>query len=188
MSYIIDGYNLLHAMGVLTGRVGPQGLEKARRRLLGLLGAVVGSGRGDVTVVFDAAAAPAGAPGEHRYLDIRVCFSAQHQEADDLIEELIRRHSSPRQLAVVSDDHRLQQAAQSRQCRVLGCGEFLDELHKRRASRRPKPNLEPEKSSSLSEHETDQWLAEFKDLEHDPDFQELKRMYDFGEEGEVNDL
>ena len=33
--YLIDGYNLLHAMGVLQGRVGPLGLEKARLRLLG---------------------------------------------------------------------------------------------------------------------------------------------------------
>ncbi len=26
MHYLIDGYNLLHAMGALTGRVGPNGL------------------------------------------------------------------------------------------------------------------------------------------------------------------
>ena len=35
MHYLIDGYNLLYAMGVIHGRLGPAGLEKARLRLLG---------------------------------------------------------------------------------------------------------------------------------------------------------
>ena len=51
MPYLIDGYNLLHAMGVLRGKVGPQGLEKARLRLLGLLRGVYGKDAGAVTVV-----------------------------------------------------------------------------------------------------------------------------------------
>ena len=55
MLYLIDGYNLLHAMGVLRGRVGPTGLEKARRRLLGLLHGSYGDESCRVTVVFDAA-------------------------------------------------------------------------------------------------------------------------------------
>jgi len=37
VAYLIDGFNLLHGIGVLRARVGPQGLEKARLRLLGLL-------------------------------------------------------------------------------------------------------------------------------------------------------
>ena len=32
MRYLIDGYNLLFALGLLTKQVGPDGVEPARRR------------------------------------------------------------------------------------------------------------------------------------------------------------
>ena len=50
--YLIDGYNLLHAMGILHGRTGPTGLEKARLGLLGLLKGAYGDEASAVTVVF----------------------------------------------------------------------------------------------------------------------------------------
>ena len=59
-TYVIDGYNLLHAMGLLGGRAGPHGLEKARGQLVGLLRGGFGGQAGAVTVVFDAANAHAG--------------------------------------------------------------------------------------------------------------------------------
>ena len=37
MRYVIDGYNLLYAMGLVHARMGPHGLEKARLALLGRL-------------------------------------------------------------------------------------------------------------------------------------------------------
>lgn len=42
-------------------------------------------------------------------IDVR--FAVNHDEADDLIEELIELHSSPKRLTVVSSDRRLQTAA-----------------------------------------------------------------------------
>src|SRR5262245_66096936 len=103
MFYLIDGYNLLHAMGVLRGRVGPQGLEKARGRLLGLLHGAFGDESNHVTVVFDAAKAPPGVDEGQDYHGIQVRFAVGEFEADDVIEELIRRASAPKQLSVVSD-------------------------------------------------------------------------------------
>src|SRR5216683_3684936 len=101
VAYLIDGYNLLHAMGVLRGRVGPQGLEKARLRLLGLLQGALGKDAGQATIVFDAAGAPAGTADEQDYQGIHVRFAVHHEQADDLIEALIRQTSAPKQLAVV---------------------------------------------------------------------------------------
>src|SRR4051794_6738903 len=109
--YLIDGYNLLHGLGLISRRAGPKGLEKARARLLEYLGEVCGGKDVGVTVVFDAAGARPGVAAEHDYFGIRVVFAVGHDEADDLIELLIERESSPRSLTVVSDDHRLQQAA-----------------------------------------------------------------------------
>src|SRR4051794_15010603 len=117
-TYVIDGYNLLHAMGALGGKAGPHGLEKARGRLLGMLHGAMGEESSAVTVVFDAAHAPPGSARDQDAHGIHVKFATGKQEADDVIEQLIRQSSSPKTLHVVSDDHRLHQAAKRRGCAI----------------------------------------------------------------------
>jgi hypothetical protein len=175
MHFLIDGYNLLHAMGVMPGRLGPSGLERARLRLLGLLrGAYGPEEAARVTVIFDALGAPPGATEVKDYKGIQVRFAVRQQEADDLIEFLIGRDSAPKQLSVVSDDHRIQQAAHRRRCVVLGCGDYLDWLDRHRRRRRPKPQA-PGKPEGVTAAEAQRWLHEFADLEEDP---ELKELFD----------
>jgi predicted RNA-binding protein with PIN domain len=173
MSYLIDGYNLLYAMGLLRGRAGPTGLHKARLGLLGFLSGSYGEEASAVTVVFDAANAPPDVPEEQDYRGIHVCFAVREQQADDLIEELIRHDSAPRRLMVVSDDRRLQQAAQRRHCTVLGCAEYLELLERRRHERRqPKPDAAA-KPKRMSREEQEHWLRAFAELQDDPSLREL---------------
>jgi predicted RNA-binding protein with PIN domain len=181
MLYLIDGYNLLHAMGVLGRRAGPDGLEKARLRLLGFVRAAHADGSAAVTVVFDAAHGPAGAPHEQEYQGIHVVFANGPEQADDLIERLIQRASAPKNLAVVSDDRRIQQAARRRRCPVLGCMEYLDDLHRRRLRGRASTDR-PTKPEGVSREETQHWLNEFGDLEHDPDWKALIEPPEFFQE------
>ena len=181
MLYLIDGYNLLHAMGVLCGRVGPAGLEKARRSLLGLLHGSYGDESCQVTVVFDAAKAPRGAAAELDYQGIHVSFAVHEQEADDLIEALIKKTSAPRNLTVVSDDHRIRDAARRRHCLPMGCGEYLDWLEQHRKQRRQPPAAEAGKPQGVSRAETQHWLHEFADLAADPDMKELFDPFGFEE-------
>jgi predicted RNA-binding protein with PIN domain len=180
MHHLIDGYNLLHAMGVMHARLGPAGLEKARLRLLGLLcGAFTPQEAANVTVVFDAARAPPGLSAAREYNGIHVRFAVREAEADDLIEFLIGHDSAPKQLSVVSDDHRIQQAARRRHCVALGCGAYLDWLDRHRRERqqlRPDTSAKP---ARLSEAETHQWLREFADLQNDPDLKEAFEFYNF---------
>jgi predicted RNA-binding protein with PIN domain len=180
VAYLIDGYNLLHAIGVLGGRVGPQGLEKARLRLLGLLQGALGKDSSQATIVFDAASAPAGAAEEQEYQGIHVRFAVHHEEADDLIEALIRQHSVPKQLIVVSDDRRIQAAARRRHCPVLGCLDFLEELERTRRRRHVHSGREPEKRES-SQQDIDHWLRAFADLDNEPEMNELFGPFDFGQ-------
>lgn len=179
MRYLIDGYNLLHAIGLLRGRAGPHGLEKAR---LALLSRLCGGHAGDavaVTVVFDASGAPPGAAAEDDYHGIHIYY-ALDSSADDLIETLIQRDAAPRQLTIVSDDHRLQQAGRRRRCPVLGCLDYLEEL----ARRRPRKPLAPPaavKPEGVSGEEVRHWLREFADLANDPKWREALNP-DFREE------
>jgi uncharacterized protein len=172
-TYVIDGYNLLHAMGILGSRVGPGGLEKARSRLLGLLAGTFEAKSAAITVVFDAARALPGGTPEIEVRGLHVVFAVGEQEADDVIERLIRQASAPKSLHVVSDDRRVQRAARRRHGVALGCEQFLQRLDKMRRRQAPAPPSD--KQEGLSEEETRSWLQEFGDVERDP---ALKRAFE----------
>jgi predicted RNA-binding protein with PIN domain len=178
-TYVIDGYNLLHAMGLLSGRAGPGVLETARTRLASLVAGAFGSDAATVTVVFDAAKAVAVDNPEQHLRGVHVLFAVGKQEADDVIERLIRQSSAPKSLHVVSNDHRIQRAARRRHCVALGCEDFLRALEKMRAARRQAPGEPPEKQEGLSDAEKQLWLAEFGDLEKDPTLKKAFEKYDF---------
>jgi predicted RNA-binding protein with PIN domain len=181
MLYLIDGYNLLHAMGVARRRMGKDGLERARQNLLGLLHGSFGDESGNVTVIFDAARPPPGVPAELDYRGIHVRFAIGMAAADDLIELLIRKASVPRHLTVVSDDHRIQQAARRRRCVVSDCGDFLQALERRRQP--PAAAAEqPVKPAEVSPEEARHWLNEFADLADDPALKELQEPPEFFED------
>lgn len=180
MRYLIDGYNLLHAMGLLQGRLGPHGLEKARLALLSRLYHTCAAAS-SITVVFDARHAPPGVLPEEDYRGIHVCYTREC-EADDRIEEMIRLESTPRRLTIISDDHRVRDAGRRRQCEVLHCLDYLEALEKQRRQRPPAPVPISDKPETLSPDETERWLQEFDELSRDSRMHEL-----FGPDFEVED-
>jgi predicted RNA-binding protein with PIN domain len=178
-THVIDGYNLLFAMGVMRKQMGPTGLEKARLRLLGLLRNAFDDDAPSVTVVFDAAGAPPDLEEEQDFRGLHVRYAIHHEQADDLIEQLIHQSSAPKQLVVVSDDHRIQKAARRRHCQVRGCGDFLDWLDGQSAKRRRRQPEAPEKLGGASQRDTQHWLDEFADLDQDKDMKELFDPFGF---------
>lgn len=175
--YLVDGYNLLHAMGVLGGRVGPQGLSKARLNLFGLLRGALGEEASTVTVVFDAAHAPHGALDDQEYEGIHIRFAVDHAQADDLIESLICQSPTPKQLTVVSDDRRIQKAAHRRRCVALGCLDFLENLNQRRPKNHPSEALPSDKAGN-SPKDTEMWIKEFAHLDDEKEMKELFGPFD----------
>lgn len=174
--YLIDGYNLLYAMGILHGQVGPGGLERARLALIGLLRGALGEAASSVTVVFDAAHAPPGVPASQEVHGIHVEYATGGKEADDVIEDIVRQAAAPRTLTVVSDDHRVQQAAGRRDAAALSCDDFIDLLQSTRR-KPPTPSAPAEKQPRLSEAELAHWLDEFGHLQSDSQFRELFEKY-----------
>ena len=102
----------------------------------------------------------------------RVVFAHEHDEADTLIEEMIRLHSTPKSLTVVSNDNRLKTAAQRRKAVAMDCEVWLDQLEavsggketfgrgkvrsqKKHARRSPKDD-------SIRKLDDVDWLAEFQ--------------------------
>ena len=121
---LIDGYNLLFTAG-FEGRSRQRGwLEKARQRLIKHLESCLpAEDHARTLVVFDVSVDVLKA--RQRELDethfakadetassgIQVAFAFDYDEADDMLENLIRKHATPKSLTVVSSDHRIRKCA-----------------------------------------------------------------------------
>jgi uncharacterized protein len=172
-SYLIDGYNLIHALGMIQHNMAAGGLEESRRRLLAFLAQAFGADATHVRVIFDAKHAPPGVSRTQQYHGLHIHFAPSQQSADDMIETLIEQEAQPHALVVISNDHRLQNAARQRGAQGWSHDALLDFLEKR-----AKPTAAPasdEKTNNMSPEEMKRWLKEFQWLESDP---ELKEFFD----------
>lgn len=129
---IIDGYNLMHSVGYARERYGQGGLERSRHRLLRfLVNRLDLEERRRTTVVFDARQIPFDGVRDQKFEEMTVLFNAAGSDADTLIEELIREHSAPKQLEVISGDRRLQKAIRRRKGIAVDSEEFARLLRQR---------------------------------------------------------
>ena len=162
MRYLIDGYNLLHALGLARKTGGRAAWDRARRDLLDWLADRHGAAAGDVTVVFDAQNSLGGVVEEsHRGLRV---LRHRGRTADDVIEDQLRDERSPKTLTVVSNDARVREAATRSGAAVLKCGEYVDQLLGAIRSRPGAPPDEsPEKDVQPSAAEKAEWLRTFGD-------------------------
>ena len=158
MRYLIDGYNLLHAMGLARKHGGRAAWDRARRVLLDWLADRHGTSAGDVTIIFDAQNSLGGVV-EERHRGLRV-LRDRGRTADDMIEDLLREEKSPETLTVVSNDGRVREAAKRRGAAVLKCGEYLDELLGPKKS--AGPNWPPEADSEKDVRPTPEEQAEWR--------------------------
>ena len=162
MSLIIDGYNLLNATGIVGSGVGRGGLERSRLALLNFLADWLPPAELPRTVVvFDATHTPPGLPKVVGHRGLVVRFAPRNQDADTLIEELIRADTSPRRLTVVSSDHRVQRAARRRRARAVDSDVWFGELVSRRRAEAEQPPTAVRPALPLSEDEVARWLDEF---------------------------
>jgi len=169
--FLIDGYNLLHAAGMARRKYGPGDLERVRNRFLNYLAVeLTDTERDRTTVVFDGKDAPRGVARSFRLDEICVVFAESDSDADTLIEELIAGHSAPRQLVVVSSDHRLQRAAKRRRAAPIDSEQFFDQLERRRRNSGdteppPSPEIIAKQTGEVSEAEARQWYEIFRDAD-----------------------
>ncbi|RLS78298.1 MAG: hypothetical protein DWI00_03890 [Planctomycetota bacterium] len=126
---VIDGYNLMHAAGLGRSEYGPGELERNRNRLLNQTAAVLDEQiAADALVVFDAHLA---VPRDSDHVPplarspLAVRFSREGRDADAEIELILETHSSPRQILIVSSDHRLHKAAARRKATCIDSKDFL---------------------------------------------------------------
>jgi len=152
---LIDGYNLLYAAGLAKTKYAPGELDRRRARLLAKLKDLLDPAQlPRTTVVFDARINPPPDRPDPPSGPMTIIFAPSDREADDVVEELLAKHSSPQQVLVVSSDHRLHKAARRRGATAVDSDEFLDELevdqHVRATNPPPAtPDRSPQAGNSL---------------------------------------
>jgi predicted RNA-binding protein with PIN domain len=172
-SYLIDGYNLIHALGLIERQLGTKALAYSRRRLLEFLKESLEDEAPSVTIVFDAQHAPRHVAREQSLFGMRILFATDAQSADDLIEILIDANQTPATLVVISNDHRLQQAAHHHGARAWSHTDLLDFIDKRRSASREKTAPDADEKEPSSSADREHWINEFKSLESDPELREF---------------
>lgn len=164
MALLIDGYNLLHASGILGRGRGPGFLERSRQALLNFLAESLDErSLSRCTVVFDASdSAPRGLPRTTTHRGITVKYASGMPSADELIEELIQADTSPRKLTVVSSDHRLHRAAKRRKATPIDSDIwFRDAVRQRVARQQAADSSQTKPAPPSSELEIRFWMRTF---------------------------
>ncbi len=185
MRTLIDGYNVMHARGLMSRKFGPNDFHKVRHRfLVDLAAALPPIEAHQTTVVFDASHPPADRPERARLKGIEVIFAVGDENADARIEKLISAHSAPRTLTVVSTDLRVRQAASRRKATAITSDDYLAKLADRRKVRdSPEPPSvsaeEKARMRGLPAAEADFWLAEFAHVADEPGVKDSLRAGDF---------
>jgi predicted RNA-binding protein with PIN domain len=170
MRILIDGYNLMHAVNLLPGKHGPNILRKLRLRFLNQLAEALGPMDAfQTTVVFDAAVRSEHRTHEFQHHGLTILFSGDGETADDRIEQLIAKHSAPKNLTVVSSDHQIQRAAARKRATVFGSDEFWESIHERVVKSPPPPVSAEERArlKGLTPSESEFWQQQFGHLEAD---------------------
>lgn len=175
MRFLIDGYNLMHALGLARPRSWNQ-LERSRADLLDWLLRIHETPR-DVTVVFDG---KTGGDSSHMtYRELNVHFSTG-ESADDLIEAMIQVEQKPAQVTVVSSDRRIWERATRRGCTAWLSDEYI-EWATNRGNPRPASHRPAEKPGAISNEELRAWRETFADVENDPELRRNNKPFeDFG--------
>ncbi len=190
MLILVDGYNVIAPVAPPASSRAPASswsddwLHQERLLLLSRLADhLPGDLASRTCVVFDAAgqgrptdpalhAADPRRPSRLRWRQIDVRFAVGYPEADDLIEELIRLHHSPKRLTVISSDHRLQAAARRRGAVPFDSAPWLDQLLEgtpplairwppKRPANQPPGHLNDSATQRRDEQTLQEWLQAF---------------------------
>jgi hypothetical protein len=157
---VIDGYNLLYATGILSQGADEGTLAGARRALLGwLCHSLPDNQRARTVVVFDAHNPPPGLADKFDHQGLQVHFARGYENADALIEQYVDDNNAPRQLTVVSSDHRVQRSARRRKATAVDSDAWYRQQGERVREQPSPASDKPE--GKLSAGQVESWLEFF---------------------------
>ena len=131
--YLIDGYNVIHAIPELKSVwvQHPEG-HAARGHLLEMAVAILSSPNNQVSLIFDGKGDDLAMEHSRDDPSLAVIYTSKSQSADGCIEQMLDRSQHPEELIVVTGDNLICEAARARKAMDVSPGEFYDEVTSRR--------------------------------------------------------
>ncbi|HCA50521.1 MAG TPA: hypothetical protein DEP12_08955, partial [Planctomycetaceae bacterium] len=105
---------------------------------------------------------PANRTNLFNYQGLLVHFAVGYPDADTLMESYIDVHTAPRNLTVVSSDHRVQRAAKRRRAQAIDSNVWYQRInHEMKAKRVAQKTDRSKPNQKLEEFEVNAWLQNF---------------------------
>jgi len=180
MKLIIDGYNLLFAdkriSGSLPGTKQLQSLhnnksitwlEDARERVIALVENYNRSRKDEITIVFDGSANLRADSQRIKALlqnsGIKIIFSGDKGNADDLIIQLVQHEPNPRQVSVITSDNYIKDHTKPTGATIIDSVNFISKLgiSSDDAKKSNTPAEPKQKLYGISPAEAEKWLELF---------------------------
>lgn len=169
---LVDGYNVVGPVAPPSRGTDTNWLQRERMLLVNRLAARLDAeARSRTCIVFDAANPPRDRPDAFEIDGILVRFAVGYPEADDLLEQLITEHSAPKNLVVVSSDHRVQTAARRRGARAEDAQRWFDDLLDGKvrlavsrdsgAGQGTAESASPKATAEMEPKDVEEWLRKF---------------------------
>ncbi|OGB68510.1 MAG: hypothetical protein A2Y94_14085 [Caldithrix sp. RBG_13_44_9] len=159
---IIDGYNLIKANPDIFSKM--PDLESQRHHLLKILqSAPVLHGK-EILVVFDGTTGQNFPPAEKKGR-IQLIFSGKTQEADEVIQKLIRKNASSQMMQIISSDRSIKNTAKDHRVSTMTSQEFWKSLLGNHIKTSRAVNEDSSSNRHLSDNEIQEWLKLFQNRE-----------------------
>jgi len=160
--FLIDGYNLWWN----TGEFGPDNddgtLQGARDSLTHWLVTTLPTNLREKTVlVFDAKNPPPNRGFLFNHSGLTVHFAVGYPDADTLMEEYILIHHAPRNLTVVTSDHRIQRAAKRKRATATDADHWARQIQHQFQDTDDGQTNKANPNPALSDHEVIGWMKGF---------------------------
>ncbi|MDE0817672.1 MAG: NYN domain-containing protein [Pirellulaceae bacterium] len=160
--FLIDGYNLWWN----TGEFGPDNddgtLQGARDSLTNWLVTTLPTNLREKTVlVFDAKNPPPNRGFLFDHSGLTVHFAVGYPDADTLMEEYILVHHAPRNLTVVTSDHRIQRAAKRKRATATDADHWARQIQHQFQDTDDEQANKAKPNPALSDHEVIGWMKGF---------------------------
>ncbi|MHC4841924.1 MAG: NYN domain-containing protein [Planctomycetota bacterium] len=128
--YVIDGYNLLHALARHSGAL-PSDDDRARARLIELLAHISKRESTPVRIYFDGTTPSNIGAGDHAHAGVTIRFcGADSESADRAVCDYVENSHTPRKLIVVSSDRAIAGACKSAGARNMTSQKMAEKLAK----------------------------------------------------------
>ena len=151
--YIIDGYNLLHAIPALKQQLTHDGFQ-ARERLIAAVSRLTFRKKFRCTIVFDGTK-PTDIPPSPSHAPIHVVFSAP-LTADTKIRDMITASKNRTQLVIISSDHEILNYAKVCSCTTHTSKYFAGILFEE------SDHGEEKEDVPLTKNQLDDWIKLFQ--------------------------